>query len=174
LTQISGSLTPGGLNNPFVSNFRYSAFGGAVTMPDQVLTHSDPTVVQRTLADLNGDLGNLLDPIDFPDIVPLPTLIPTVWNPVIELTIAGPGDWWSSFSSSPLPPPLTGATEATIKLNLDIFVPFVGFQRRTATFNLTRLSAVPEPSAWSMAVAALAIWPVLRDTGTWQGRAADC
>jgi hypothetical protein len=169
------------LNQPFDPNYRFSALGGAVSFPALQESVPLPTPGEGDVirADLNGD-GVIAENeiigvhVDYPDIYTITAPVPYVWNPILALTISGPPDWWATFASSPLPPSLDGALESVLKLNVQIFVPSYGLKTQTATMTVTDVRVVPEPSAWSIALGALAIWPVCATRGAWRRRVADC
>ncbi len=190
LSQQSGLLAAGSHNNPLLNTgYRYSALGGEVSGQSSMVGYLDPNDVILSGEGIADDInrnglfgpdyigidspGFIPIPSDLPDIVVLPTLGPTVWSPIIEFTITGPSDWGNSYGQSPDPPPLSGATSAIIKLNIDIFVPLVGLQRRTATFEITSVHVVPEPGAAGIGMMALAGWG-MRRSGARRSRSDGC
>jgi hypothetical protein len=149
-------LSAGGPQNA-EPNYQYSVLGGPVSFPSSQPSIPDPPGSSLAFNDLNGNgVFDEEEPVivrtdDLPDLYPIEAAIPVVWNPIVHLSIHGPHHWLDTYSGSPLPPPLAGSVSSNLNLTLEIFVPLVGFQHRTAIFDITSLRVVPEPSSLMLA-----------------------
>jgi hypothetical protein len=140
------------------ANYQYSVLGGPVSFPSSHPPLPNPPDSFLAFNDLNGNgVFDEGEPIigrtdDLPDFYPVESAIPLVWNPIVHLSIHGPRDWLDTYSGSPLPPPLVGSVSSNLNLTLEIFVPLIGFQHRTAIFDITSWRVVPEPSSLILAL----------------------